>query len=164
MNIEILVILFLVFGVISSLVSKFRDYQRRQETDRPNRPIPRPRTVYQPDEEEIDLSEWEVFQDDSPGTPQGEFQEVQGRSPVSVDLVGNEFQEVRGKRPVDENLRSEEFQKPRVDEPTKNPKRESTKVVKKRRGVNLAMSRKDLRRAIIYNEVIGPPRADNMPW
>jgi len=150
MNVEILVVLFLVFSVISSLVSKFRDSRKRQEMDRPNRSIPRPRTVYQPDEKEIDLSEWEVFRDDSPETPQGEFREVHGERTVSESPTGEEFQEIKGKRSV--------------DEPAENPKLGTTPVGRKSKGVKLGLSRKALRRAIIFNEVIGPPRADNMPW
>jgi hypothetical protein len=161
MNVEILVILFLVFSVISSLVSKFRNYQKRQETDRPNRSIPRPKTVYQPDEEEIDLSEWEVFRDDSPETPQGEFREVDGQRTTPT---GEEFQEIKGKRPVDENLSEEEFQKPVNEGPSKLTSKPAT-VGKKKRSLNgLRLNRSTLRKAIIYNEVIGPPRADNMPW
>ena len=164
MNIEILIILFLVFSVGSSLINKIRDYQKRQEMDRPIRPVVGPRAVGEPDEEEIDLSEWEIFRDDPPEVEQSEFQPIQGRRSVSEESTGDEFQEVHGKREVEEGPPEEEFRKPVVDEPSELPEPERKMVRRKRKAVKLALGRNTLRQAIIYNEVIGPPRAENMPW
>ena len=164
MNIEILVILFLVFSVGSSLINKIRDYQKRQEMDRPIRPVVGQRAVGEPDEEEIDLSEWETFRDDPPEVEQSEFQPIQGRRSVSEEATGDEFQEVHGKREVEEGPPEEEFRKPVVDEPSELPELERKMVRRKRKAVKLALGRNTLRKAIIYNEVIGPPRAENMPW
>ncbi len=164
MNIEILVILFLVFSVGSSLINKIRDYQKRQEMDQPIRPVVGPRAVGEPDEEEIDLSEWEIFRDDPPEVEQSVFQPIQGRRSVSEESTGDEFQEVHGKREVEEGPPEEEFRKPVVDEPSELPEPERKMVRRKRKAVKLALGRNTLRQAIIYNEVIGPPRAENMPW
>ncbi|HCR16034.1 MAG TPA: hypothetical protein DIU35_01005, partial [Candidatus Latescibacteria bacterium] len=67
-------------------------------------------------------------------------------------------------REVEEGPPEEEFRKPVVDEPSELPSPERKMVRRKRKAVKLALGRNTLRKAIIYNEVIGPPRAENMPW
>jgi hypothetical protein len=181
MNVEWIVLLFLGFSVVSTLVNKFREYQNRQ--DRPQGPLSRSTTVYEPEEEEIDLSEWEVFQ--APPEPQdeGEFQEVRGRRTVSEDYSGEEFREVTGQRTVNETSTREEFQEVRgkrqvrEDLPAVEFRRPEVSIVsgpgvesvvpgygKKRKRIKLNLSRKALRNAMIFNEVMGPPRSETMPW
>jgi hypothetical protein len=58
-NYEILILLFLLFAVISSIINKLQARRRSQELeeeDLPGRP-----PVYRPEKDEVDLSEWEVF-------------------------------------------------------------------------------------------------------
>ena len=160
MNVEWIVLLFLGFSVVSTLINKFREYQNRQD-----QPQSRPTTVYEPEEEEIDFSEWEVFQSPQESEAPGEFQEIRGARPVSEEYSGEEFQEVHGKRPVEEDLPAVEFRRPEV---SVAPDARAEEVVigygKKRKRIKLTVSRKALRNAVIFNEVIGPPRAENMPW
>ena len=60
---------------------------------------------------------------------------------------------------VEEGPPEEEFRTPVVDEPSELPEPERKMVRRKRKAVKLALGRNTLRQAIIYNEVIGPPRA-----
>jgi hypothetical protein len=188
MDAQILVVLFLLFSAISTIFKKWQEH-RNPEPDESKLQRKHPSTQVgrnDPFEDDVDLSEWEILL----GAPQKEkkpepkpviqeFREVQGKRTVTESSTGPEFREVQGKRPVQETNTGPEFQavkaKRTIDEsqaydendPTSRPARlkyaipPKTKRKKKRR---LSFSRKSVRQAIVYNEIIGKPRAENMPF
>jgi hypothetical protein len=162
-NYEILILLFLLFAVISSIINKLQARRRSQELeeeDLPGRP-----PVYRPEKDEVDLSEWEVFPQVEPPRAEPaeqEFQEVRGARRVEETDTGKEFQEVRGARPVTE---PSPFAATSAPEPELTvADQRSISPVRKRRKKRLGFKRDTVRRAILYNEILGPPRADRMPW
>ena len=110
MELEVIIpiIVFLLFSLVSSLMKKLRGAREPDETKLQRRQTSRDAGADDPFEEEIDLSEWEVlFGSPEPEPkpdpkPSSEFQEVQGKRPVSEADTGPEFQEIQGKRPVSE--------------------------------------------------------------
>ena len=179
MELEVIIpiIVFLLFGLLSPLIKKLRGTP--DETKLQRRHPPRDvGGADDPFEEEIDLSEWDVLfgsPEPEPKSP-SEFQEVQGKRPVSEADTGPEFQEVHGKRPVSEADTGPEFQevegkRPVSDESSyiegKTPfirASETQKLLRpkrKKRRIKLDFEPTTIRKAIIYNEIIGPPRAES---
>ena len=185
MSYELLVVLFLVLSLISALIKKVQEQREQRQPDR-NPPSPnRRRDVYDAEEAEVELSEWDVFGDVSPSDPEPEpapapreFREVRGTRPVSEAHRGPEFQPVQGKRPVEERPGGEEFREVRGTRPvTEAPALEAPRTrvrfvqtmpgpdagQRSRRKKRLTFTRKSLRQAIIYSEILGPPRGNQMP-
>ena len=195
MSPEILVLLFILF-IVSSLVKRFQEARSKRQLEEeghgPQSVSPigrRPDTI---EENEIDLSEWEIFPEFERSRPEpeeekpseayspGEFQEVQGKRPVTETYTGREFQEIQGKRTISEVDTGEEFQevqgKRTVSEtPSKIPTQTLQAAPsdeplppmhtgRKRRRIRLDLNRGSLRKAILYAEILGPSRADRMPW
>ena len=200
MGLETLVLLFVVFSVISSIVNKVQEYRRRQDMEekpRPAQPSYEPPVTPSP-KREIDLSDWEVLPDLQPPDakqeqpeaqpPQeapaaGEFREVRGARRVEEPATGQEFREVTGKRPVTEAYTGEEFREVRGKRPvteSEAPEPAAPQPIltaapppgmRKRRHRRRArwcgrirLGPNALRRAVVYQEILGPPRADHMPW
>ncbi len=116
-----------------------------------------------------------------------EFQEIRGARPVSEPAGGREFREVRGARPVSENYAGDEYRPAGFDAPgdeypvTSGDGAETTAegeqdglpdvqplVVAprrrtRRRRIHLDFKPKTVRKAIVYNEILGPPAADRRP-
>ena len=161
MELEVIIpiIVFLLFSLVSTLMKKLRGSP--DETKLQRRQTSRDAGADDPFEEEFDLSEWEVLfgsPDPEPEPkPPSEFQEVHGKRPVSEADTGPEFQEVHGKRPVsDESSYIEgqtSFIRASETEMLLRPKR-------KKRRIKLDFEPDTIRKAIIYNEIIGPPRAE----
>jgi len=179
MNYEILIVLFLLLSVISTLINKFQEHRRNQmPEDRPVRR--RPPDLYDLDEEDVELSDWlgnqpaEMGEEIPNGHP-SEFQPVQGKRSVEERDTGEEFQEVEGKRSVEETYTGVEFRPVggphKVAESTieiaQPPEQEGMwsrmRRTKKRSKRAIVLSPKALRQAIIYNEIIGPPLSERMP-
>jgi hypothetical protein len=187
MGYEVLVILFIVLSVVSSLINKMQEQRKKQDSEstrrkpamRPPRPMPRRPVVIE--EEELDLSEWEILPElkpQPPTPPPGEFREVRGATPVSEPAGGEEFREVRGTREVSEADTGPEFREvrgtrrviepsPYVPTPPEEevaPPAEEIEVPtlspRRKRRTRLRFSRSNLRNAILYREIIGPPRAE----
>lgn len=118
-----------------------------------------------------------------------EFQEIRGARPVSEPAGGREFREVRGARPVSETYAGDEYRPagfdppgderpggvtggegtesaaegetdglPEVQPPVIAPRRRT-----RRRRIRLDFKPKTVRKAIVYNEILGPPVADRRP-
>lgn len=177
MELEVIIpiIVFLLFSLVSTLMKKLRGSP--DETKRQRRHPSRDAGADDPFEEEIDLSEWEVLfgPTDPEPEPKPEFQEVHGKRPVSEADTGPEFQEVEGKRPVSEADTGPEFQevegkRPVSDESSyiegKTPftRASETEILlrpkRRKRRLKLDFEPDTIRKAIIYNEIIGPPRAE----
>ena len=116
-----------------------------------------------------------------------EFQEIRGARPVSEPAGGREFREVRGARPVSETYAGDEYRPAGFDPPgdehpvTSGDGAETTAegeqdglpdvqplVVAprrrtRRRRIHLDFKPKTVRKAIVYNEILGPPAADRRP-
>ena len=118
-----------------------------------------------------------------------EFQEVRGTRPVSEPQGGREFRDVRGARPVSEAYTGDEYRPagfaPPEDEHTggttsgdgaefaqESERDDSLKVVPlaaalhrrtRRRRIQIDFKPQTVRKAIIYNEILGPPVADRKP-
>lgn len=204
MSFELVVILFIVLSVISSLVNKILEGRRRRELEEEDLDMP-PMGI-----PEIDPSEDDIFRAPGPtgqAPTTGEFQEVQGRRRVSEAPTGPEFQEIRGARPVSEPAGGREFREvrgarrvseaytgdeyrpagfdppedersggatsgngaeseaegeqdslPDVQPPVIAPRRRT-----RRRRIDLDFKPKTVRKAIVYNEILGPPAADRRP-
>ena len=176
MDIEIIaLIFFLLFSFVSALIKKLRGTREPDETKLQRRHPSRDAGADDPFEEEFDLSEWEVLFGPAEPEPSSEFQEVQGKRPVSEADTGPEFQEVEGKRPVSEEDTGPEFQEVEVKRPVsdessyiegKTPFTRASETEirlrpkRKKRRIKLDFEPDTIRKAIIYNEIIGPPRAE----
>jgi hypothetical protein len=188
MDTQILVVLFLLFGVISTVFKKLREHQNPEpDESRLKRKHPSRQTgPKDPFEEVVDLSEWDILL----GTPSqekkpearpslSEFREVQAQRHVDESNTGPEFQEVHGKRSVQETNIGPEFRAVQAtrpvneasaydeNEPTNRPQRSrgtAMSKIKKRRKHRLSFSHRSIRQAIVYSEIIGRPRAENKPF
>ena len=184
---QILIILFLLFSVISSIFKKLRERhepdESKLERKHPSHQVGRRNDPFE--EDEIDLSEWEILLG-APAKPKKEpepihqeFREVQGKRPVDESDTGPEFEEVRGKRQVSEANTGPEFKTVQATRPVNESlaynendptdqvsrlKRTTPPKKRRKRKQKLNFSRKTVRQAIVYNEIIGPPRAENMPF
>ena len=171
MSSEVLIVLFLVLGLISTLIKKFQERQRQriEDMEHPSRRVgPQRRDVIDPEEEEIDLSEWDIFMDGPKAPEPGEFREVRGTRSVSEADTGPEFQEVRGKRSVSEEDTGPEYREVEIEQPAQEEGEPRTIVrfvevgasPSKRSKRRIRLTPKTVRQAILYYEIIGPPRAD----
>ena len=168
MELELLIpLIFIVVSLLSSLIKKLRGSREPDETKRQRRQTSRDAGADDPFEEEIDLSEWDVLfgspepePKPEPNSP-SEFQEVHGKRPVSEADTGPEFQEVEVKRPVSDESSYIEgktpFTRASETEIRLRPKR-------KKHRIKLDFEPNTIRKAIIYNEIIGPPRAETDPF
>ncbi|MCY3682310.1 MAG: hypothetical protein OXH16_12985 [Gemmatimonadetes bacterium] len=180
MDLELLIpIIFIVVSLLSSLIKKLRGAREPDETKLRRRQTSRDAGADDPFEEEFDLSEWEVLfgspePEPEPKTP-SEFQEVHGKRPVSEADTGPEFQEIHGKRPVSEADTGPEFQEVEGKRPVSDESSyiegktsftrasETQRLLRpkrKKRRIKLDFEPNTIRKAIIYNEIIGPPRAE----
>lgn len=182
MSIDVLVLLFIAFSVISSLVRKYQQRQRENQREWQSRGTSRETIpTAEPDISEVDLSEWDVFREPEPEEeplPRSEFREVRGATPVSERDTGREFREVRGARTISEADSGPEFRDPLAadDEENAEPFRrvevlqvEAEEVwvpgMKKRtRKLKLRFDRDALVKAVLYKEILGKPRGEEMPW
>ena len=179
MELEVIIpiIVFLLFSLVSPLIKKLRGTREPDETKLQRRQTSRDAGADDPFEEEFDLSEWEVlFGSPEPEPePKSEFQEVEGKRPVSEADTGPEFQEVHGKRPVSEEDTGPEFQEVEGKRPVSDKssyiegktsfiRASETQILlrpkRKKRRIKLDFEPSTIRKAIIYNEIIGPPRAE----
>ena len=180
MSLELLIpLIFIVVSLLSSLIKKLRGAREPDETKLQRRQTSREVGTDDPFEEEIDLSEWDVLfgppEPESKLEPKPEFQEVQGKRPVSEADTGPEFREVEGKRPVSEADTGPEFQEVEAKRPVsdkssyiegKTPFTRASETEirlrpkRRKRRIKLDFEPNTIRKAIIYNEIIGPPRAE----
>lgn len=179
MDPQTLVILFLIFSALSSLYKKLKSRQEPGESKLQRRQPSREVDNDPFEEKGVDLSEWEtLFEPPKPEPePPREFQEIHGKRPVSEADTGPEFQEIEGKRPVSEADTGPEFEairgkrpvsdqssyiegKTRFTRASESPKPKRSKRKRRR----LTFGHNTIRKAIIYNEILGPPRADKMPY
>jgi len=166
MDPQILVVLFLIFSALTSLYKKLKGQQKPDESKLQRR-HPSSEVGNDPfEEKKIDLSEWEsLFEPPKPvpkpepEPPPREFQEVQGKRPVSEADTGPEFEAIRGKRPVSDESSYVEG-KTQFTRASKTRKLRRSKHKRRR----LKFDHHTIREAIIYNEILGPPRADKMPF
>ncbi len=173
MSYEILIILFILLSVISSIFNKLKESRRKQVEDeeRPSRRTPpyrRPPVYRSDEEEEIDLSEWEVlpdFERRQVEPVEREFREVRGTRRVEETDTGREFQEVQVTRPVTETAPVAPSSPPpsEPDLPAEEPQR-FPRPGRKRRKIRLDFKQDTVRKAILYNEILGPPRGEQMPF
>lgn len=186
---QILVILFLLLSVVSSLFKKLQE-RRNPEPDESKLQRKHPSRNVGPQDpfDEMDLSEWEVLlgapkpetkPKPEPKPQVSEFREVKGKRTVSEANTGPEFREVQGKRDVNESYTGPEFRQVQgtrpineadaynENDPTDRPKRLKRSVPlkkKRKRRLKLRFTHQNMRQAIVYNEIIGQPRAENMPF
>ena len=180
MELELLIpLIFIVVSLLSSLIKKLRGAREPDETKLQRRQTSRDAGADDPFEEEIDLSEWEVLfgptEPEPEPKPPSEFQEVQGKRPVSEADTGPEFREVQGKRPVSEADTGPEFQEVEAKRPVSDEssyiegktlftRASETEIrlrpKRRKRRIKLDFEPDTIRKAIIYNEIIGPPRAE----
>ncbi len=180
MSLELLIpLIFIVVSLLSSLIKKLRGAREPDETKLQRRQTSRDAGADDPFEEEIDLSEWDVLfgppEPEPEPKPPSEFQEVQGKRPVSEADTGPEFQEVQGKRPVSEADTGPEFREVEAKRPVSDEssyiegktlftRASETEIrlrpKRRKRRIKLDFEPDTIRKAIIYNEIIGPPRAE----
>lgn len=188
MDSQILVILFLLLSAASSIYKKIREHSN-PEPDESKLQRKHPSQDVGPNdpfEDEVDLSEWEILlgapQEEKKEAPKPviqEFREVRGTRPVDESDTGPEFQEVQGKRSVSETNTGPEFQPVEATRPVQealsynenDPTDQLARLKitpplkrKRKRKLKLDFSHKTIRQAIVYNEIIGPPRSENMPF
>ena len=186
MDPQILVILFLIFSAISSLYKKLKERNEPDESKLQRKHPSREVGSGPFEDKEVDLSEWESLlslpkSEPEPipePEPQSEFEEVHGKRTVSEEDTGPEFEEVHGKRTVSEADTGPEFkevhgkrtvsdQSSYIEGQTDFTRASKTRLSgsrKRKRQHHLKFNRTTIRQAIIYNEILGPPRADKMPF
>ena len=193
MDPQILIILFLLFGVISSLINKLQERRQQQPDEsklrRKSIPSQQTRPADPFDEDDVDWDEWNIAteptqsdiapeREPEPLPTPPEFQPVQGKRQVSEESTEPEFHDIRGARPVEEPETGIEFRAVEATRPVSDQSsyvegktpiiRASMRRIKRRkrnkRRLNLDFKIDTVRKAIIFNEIIGPPRADNMPF
>lgn len=181
MDFDVIVYLFIAFTVLSSLVKKFRERQRDNERDSMSRGLSgRMVSVPEPEVPEFELSEWDDFSEPEPGgrpVSASEFREVRGLRPVSEQDTGPEFQEVRGVRTISESYTGPEFRDPLADDDEEIVDRDRDAEVQKVSGEEtlvsaprkrprekLRFNRDALVNAVLYKEILGTPRWEDMPW
>ena len=186
MSFDVLILLFILFSAASSIYKKIQERASRPD-DLPARPrldeLP-----LEEEDDELDLSEWDVFREPSPQPAQRtvasplptlsqEFREIRGTREVE-EPKGHleEFQEIRGTRPVEEPGKTQEFREVHgtrrvVEVPgelviTREVKRPRAQLKKRRRNTRtrLRLTPQSVREGIVFSEILGPPRADGMPW
>lgn len=169
MDLQILVIIFIIFSAISSLYKKLK---KRSEPDEAKLQRKHPSSDVDKDLFGDTNVDWDtLFGSSKPESepepdpelkpePQREFQEVQGKRPVDEDDTGPEFQEVQGKRPVSDQSSYIEGQ----THITRASETLLSSPKKRKRRHHLTFNQSTIQKAVIYNEIIGPPRADNMPF
>ena len=173
MGFEFFIILFLVLSVVSSIISKLQ--RRRQRPDTRAAQVPnRRRPLYEPEEDDVDPSEWEALPEvlRDTGSLEREFQEVRGTRRVSEEATGEEFRPVQATRPVEAPPVREAFS-PVPPEPTSTPSlpgAATSREARPGRAPGKAKSRRRLdfgrtsaRKAVLYREILGPPRSEEMP-
>lgn len=181
MDKEIIAIIIALFALLSSLFKKLRG-ERDPDESKLQRKHP-PRAGNDPFEDaEINLPDWNALfgspdpEPEPAPKPPSEFREVRGKRPVSEADTGPEFRDVQGKRPVDETDTGPEFQEIRGKRPVSDAssyvegqtpfvRAIQTRNIrpKRNRRFKLDFEPTTVRKAIIYNEIIGPPRADTDP-
>ncbi len=181
MDKEIIAIIIALFALLSSLFKKLRGerdpdeskLQRKRPSRADNDPF---------EDAEINLPDWNTLfgspdpEPEPAPKPPSEFREVRGKRPVSEADTGPEFRDVQGKRPVDETDTGPEFQEIRGKRPVSDAssyvegqtpfvRAIQTRNIrpKRKRRFKLDFEPTTVRKAIIYNEIIGPPRADTDP-
>ena len=181
MGFDVLALLFIAFSVISSLVRKFQERQRENQREFESRGTSHEtRPTAEPALPEVDLSEWDIFQEpeaEEKPFPRSEFREVRGARPVSEADTGREFQEVRGARTVSEADSGPEFRNPlvvdgaetaetyrRVEGPGIVVEETRASAPRKRGKTKLRFNRDALVNAVLYKEILGTPRGEDMPW
>ena len=186
MSYEVLVILFLLLSVVSSVINKIRESRQKQQQEEDQPYVPLSRRVPETDmDEDDDLPEWDVLRElerHRQGPVAQEYREVQATRPVSEADTGPEFREVEPTRDVEEPEGGEEFQEVRgtrqVSEASYIARPEAppapvltlsgpTMTHRKRRSGKrgrLDLCPQGLRKAIVLSEILGPARADSMPW
>ncbi len=188
MDAQILIVLFLLFSAISTLFKKWQEH-RNPEPDETKLQRKHPSTQVgrnDPFEEDVDLSEWEILlgapkkeKKPEPKPVIQEFREVKGKRTVDESDKGPEFREIQGKRPVQETHKGPEFQTVRGKRPIEeslaynenDPNSRLTRLkqtikpkTKRKQRLKLNFSKQSVRQAIVYNEILGPPRSENMPF
>jgi len=188
MDAQILVVLFLLFSAVSTIFKKWQEH-RNPEPDESKLQRKHPSTQVgrnDPFEEDVDLSEWEILlgapkkeKKPEPKPVIQEFREVKGKRTVDESDKGPEFREIHGKRTVQETHKGPEFKtvqaKRPIDEsraydendPNSRPTRLKHTIqpkTKRKRRLKLNFSKQSVRQAIVYNEIIGPPRSEHMPF
>ena len=181
MDKEIIALIIALFALLSSLFKKLRG-ERDPDESKLQRKRP-PRAGNDPFEDaEINLPDWNALfgspdpEPEPAPKPPSEFREVRGKRPVSEADTGPEFRDVQGKRPVDETDTGPEFQEIRGKRPVSDAssyvegqtpfvRAIQTRNIrpKRNRRFKLDFEPTTVRKAIIYNEIIGPPRADTDP-
>ena len=178
MGYEVLVILFVVLSVISSIINKLQEAKKQRELE--SSPKGQKRGASRPVlDEEVDLSDlFPGLELPKPPTPR-EFREVRGTRRVSEEDTGEEFEEVHGTRPVSEADTGREFREVRgtrpvteeqvEEEPTPSATGPESDVVpiayrrkKRRRRMRLDFKPDSVKKAIVYSEILGPPRSERM--
>lgn len=167
MDVQTLVILFLIFSAISSLISRLQ----RQKIDE-SKLERKPRSARDPfEEEEEDWSDWDVFAEPEP-KPEPKPVPVVRETPKPT--VDTEYRDIQVRHPV---VQAEPKERPMsllipkpatkgfdpvpAQEKTSPERRRPPTVQKKRtRRPKLSFNAQTVRQAIIYNEILGPPRSE----
>jgi hypothetical protein len=194
MDFELIAMLFVAFSVISSMVNKWQTRQKQAERENrlPQYEPAKPNEIDVPKVDLSDWDVYEDA-DDEPLPPRSfretqvesprvqkpeerEFREVEAARPITESYTGPEYREVKGARRVTEADRVE-FRDPlatssdptSVADPLPRPSRRRARTVaaaapKKRKKRRICFTRNAMVDAVLYKEILGPPRGEEMPW
>jgi len=163
MSFDVIALLFIAFSVLSSLVNKWREMQ--SEADRGGRP--RKQVPLPDDDEEIDLSEWDIFREPEPVERpiESEFREPDVKRPISEAYSASEFKPVEVSRPVSEAYTGPEFRNPLEETDAVDSAdvyADESRSGNSKKKERLRFDRNAVVNGILYQEILGPPKSDRM--
>ena len=194
MDFNVIAVLFVAFSVISSLVNKWQTRQKQAERESrfPHSESVAPKEIEVPKVDLSDWDVYEDAVEEP--TPPRNFREAQIERPANEGFEGREFREVKAARPITESYAGLEYREvkgarrvtetDRVEfrdpltpssDPTSAPdslpqpsrRRARTVAVAaptKRKKRRIRFTRNALVDAVLYKEILGPPRGEEMPW
>ena len=194
MDFNVIALLFVAFSVISTLVNKWQTRQKQPERENrfPQRGSAAPKEIEVPKVDLSDWDVYEdaveepvpprIFREARVEPPVAgrlegrEFREVEAARPVTEPYTGPEFREVKGARRVTEtdrvefrdSLTASSDPTPTVDSSPMPSRRRARTVAatakKKRKKRRIRLDRNALVDAVLYKEILGSPRGEEMPW
>ena len=162
MDVQTLVILFLIFSAISSIISRLqRQKVDESKLERKSRPDPFE------EEEEVDWSDWDVLSEPEP-KPEPKPVPVVRETPKPT--ADTEYREVQAKRqvvqaapqavPLTSPIAAEIGSMPSIEKIGLGRRGKPLAQKKRKRRPKLNFKAQTVRQAIIYNEILGPPRSE----
>lgn len=171
MNYEILIFLFILFSVISTIINKIQEYRRHQtENSSQNKSPNKGDLSNSPLEDEFEYLEQESFELDRVDESEEHRGVLVGLNNIEKS-AGEEFGKVKDKSQVEEVYpkshqvqKSSSFLSPGIldKKSVSKGKRTLGQSKKMKKKIRLDFRTLNLRKAVIFNEILGRPRGEEI--